>query len=253
MGSVIQTEKLSVRVGENTVLHDVDVQVSQGELVALLGGNGAGKTTLLRSILGLTERVGGTVEVFGTPIEKLSDWRRIGYVPQRSQLQVAKATVDELVASGVLSRRRWFHPLTAGNRAAIDAALDIVRMTSLRRREVSELSGGQRQRAVIARALAGTPELLLLDEPMAGLDIDTQDGLASVFEALKQRGLTVVVVLHELGAMEPLIDRSIVLRQGQKIYDGPLRSGPGGDHGHDAEPDDASILAWDTLHGEVSR
>lgn len=240
--SIIECRDVNVTLGQNHVLHDVSMALNTGEAVALLGGNGSGKTTLLRTILGLIPHSTGEVNVLGSPVEKLRDWRGIGYVPQRSELNVTNATVREVVESGRLAHRKLFRPLTADDNRAVNLALEEVHLTERAKTAVSILSGGQRQRTMIARALAGEPRAILLDEPLAGLDVKTQDGLAAVLGELKAAGLAMLVVLHELGPMEPLIDRSIVLREGRVIHDGPLRDGPGTHDGHHREDDVFSIL-----------
>lgn len=224
---IIACEQVNVFLEDDHILHDVSFSLDAGEMVALLGGNGSGKTTLLRTILGLIPRKSGNVLVQGTPVEKLSDWRGIGYVPQRSQMNVSSATVQEVVASGRLAHRKLFRPLSNVDKAAIDEALEAVRLTSRAGFEMGILSGGQRQRAMIARALASKPDAILLDEPLAGLDVRSQDELAVVLDQLKQSGTALLIVLHELGPMERFIDRGIVLREGRIIHDGPLRSGSG--------------------------
>lgn len=247
-GAVVACRNLSVTLGENPILHDLDAHVDHGETVALLGGNGSGKTTLLRALLGLVPRRTGTVTLFDTPIERFHQWHRVGYVPQHGLLQVNNASVYELVATGRLSRRGLFVPPRKSDRDAIAAALEQVGLTRFRNAQVSLLSGGQRQRALIARALAGRPELIMLDEPMAGLDLATQESLAELFADLKASGLSTIVVLHELGPLEGLIDRSIVLGAGRVLYDGPLRSDGSGQREHrDTEPGPVPLLQDPTL------
>ncbi len=246
--TVVACRNLSVTLGENPILHDLDAHVGHGETVALLGGNGSGKTTLLRALLGLVPRRTGTVALFGTPIERFHQWYRVGYVPQHGLLQVNNASVYELVATGRLSRRGLFVPPRKSDRDAIAAALEQVGLTRFRNAQVSLLSGGQRQRALIARALAGRPELIMLDEPLAGLDLATQESLAELFADLKAAGLSTIVVLHELGPLEGLIDRSIVLGAGQVLYDGPLRSDGSALREHsDTEPGPSPLLQGPTL------
>ena len=216
------------------VLNGVDLAVRAGEVVALLGGNGAGKTTLLRAVLGLVPLTAGEVKLFGQAPAQFRDWGAIGYVPQRGSVQIGTATVGELVASGRLPHRRVFRPLRAEDKTAIADALAMVGLTGLSRQPVANLSGGQRQRALIARALATRPRLIVLDEPLAGLDTTTQDSLADVLAGLA--GTSILVVLHELGPLEPLLSRGVVLKQGEVIYDGPLSSAPGAsahDTGHE--------------------
>lgn len=224
--SVIHASQVDTWLGDQQILFGIDLEVAAGEVVALLGGNGSGKTTLLRTLLGLVAPQSGDIELFGRPLERFRDWSRIGYVPQRGRLQVSNATVDEVVMLGRLSRRRLFRLAGPADRAACDKALERVGLAGFGRRPMSQLSGGQQQRALIARALAGQADLLVLDEPLAALDVRTQTSLARLLGGLHADGLTIVVVLHELGAMEPLLTRSVVLQLGRVIHDGPLASGP---------------------------
>lgn len=223
---VISARGVDTWLGDQQILFGIDLDVATGEVVALLGGNGSGKTTLLRTLLGLIPHQSGQIELFGQPAARFRDWSRIGYVPQRGRLQVANATVDEVVMLGRLARRRLFRLPGSTDRAACDEAVERVGLTGLGPRPMSQLSGGQQQRALIARALAGRADLLVLDEPFAALDVRTQTSLARLLGRLHQQGLTILVVLHELGAMEPLLERSVVLQLGRVIHDGPLASGP---------------------------
>ena len=154
------------------MLRGVSVTVRPGESVALLGGNGSGKSTLVRALLGLMPIQRGEVRLFDRPLRSFREWSRIGYVPQRTTATQAEATVDEIVATGRLALRRPFVPAaaaTTGRRSR--EALDLVGLLDRRRSDVRRLSGGQQQRVLIARALAGAPELLVLDEPTAGVDL----------------------------------------------------------------------------------
>ncbi|MDR1355578.1 MAG: ATP-binding cassette domain-containing protein [Propionibacteriaceae bacterium] len=218
----LRINDLSVTLGNTAVLHGVDLVVSPGETVALLGANGSGKTTLLRAALGLVPHTSGNVQLFDVPLNRFRDWQQVGYVPQHGSMNVLKATVLETVRSGRIARQGFFHHPTTADREAVDKALQIVRMNDLAHCELADLSSGQRQRAMVARALAGEPELLLLDEPLAGLDMRSQEALAAILAELKTTGLTSCVVLHELGSFEPLLDRSVVLREGRVIYSGKL-------------------------------
>ena len=229
---VISARDVDTWLGDQQILFGVDLDVATGEVVALLGGNGSGKTTLLRTLLGLIPHQSGQIELFGQPAARFRDWSRIGYVPQRGRLQVANATVDEVVMLGRLARRRLFRLPGSADRAACAEALERVGLTGLGPRPMSQLSGGQQQRALIARALAGRADLLVLDEPFAALDVRTQTSLARLLGRLHRQGLTILVVLHELGAMEPLLQRSVVLQLGRVIHDGPLASGPPPDGCH---------------------
>jgi zinc transport system ATP-binding protein len=190
--------------------------------VALLGANGSGKSTLVRALTGLRPLASGSLSLFGTPFEDFHDWRRIGFVPQRGGAgSGVPASVWEIVASGRHTHRRLLRPLGRRDRAAIAEALEVVGLSHRANDGVTTLSGGQQQRVLIARALAGEPELFFLDEPTAGVDLPNQQVLADTLETLSVRGSTIVLVAHELGPMAPLIDRAIVMRDGRVVYDGP--------------------------------
>ncbi|MCL2653184.1 MAG: ABC transporter ATP-binding protein [Propionibacteriaceae bacterium] len=235
---IVEATGLEVSLDGTPVLRGVDLSVGERETVALLGGNGSGKTTTLRAVLGLVPRQAGQISLFGTPLDDFRAWARIGYVPQHGAVQVGNATIWELVASGRLPHRRLFRPLTPTDNTAIDDALAMVALTDLAHQPMAHLSGGQRQRALIARALATRPDLIVLDEPLAGLDTVSQDELTDVLERLKEAGLAILVVLHELGPFQPMIDRGVVLRQGVVIHDGPLQSAGEVTHEHAHHHDD---------------
>lgn len=240
---VIHAQGVDTWLGDQQILHHIDLDVSAGEVVALLGGNGSGKTTLLRTLLGLIPHQSGTIELFGQPVERFRDWARIGYVPQRGRLHVPNATVEEVVMLGRLSHRGLFGLPSASDREAVTRALQRVGLQGLGRRPITHLSGGQQQRALIARALAGEADLLFLDEPLAALDLRTQTSLARLLGRLHDEGLTILVVLHELGAMAPLLERSVVLQLGRVIHDGPLAPGPAQDDCRSLdEPSSATLL-----------
>lgn len=202
-------------LGARPVLRGVDLTVGRGETVALLGANGSGKSTTIRAVLGQVPLSGGQLELFGTPFGRFRDWRRVGYVPQRSTAAAGvPATVREVVSSGRLARRR-FRPLGRADKAAVHQALELVGMVDRARDPVDALSGGQHQRVLIARALAGEPELLIMDEPLAGVDLASQEVLAATLREQVTQGSSVLLVLHELGPLAPLIDRAVVLRDGR--------------------------------------
>jgi ABC-type Mn/Zn transport systems, ATPase component len=228
--SVIRTESLLVELGGLPILREVSVRVGSGELTALMGGNGSGKTTLVRALLNLIPHQGGTIELFGTPLERFRDWHRVGYVPQRGAVVIKQATVGEVVASGRAGRRRPFVPLSARDRSQIASALNEVGLADRAASPFSELSGGQQQRVLIARALATGAELLVMDEPFAGVDLHVQDDLATLIGQLNAAGTTVLVVLHESGALTPLLTNSIVLREGRVVHTGAPPQHPSPHH-----------------------
>lgn len=237
---VVEVVDGTVSLGGRPVLRGVDLTVRQGEFVALLGGNGSGKSTLVRTMMGLVPTTRGEVRLFGTPLARFRDWRRIGFVPQRaSATSGVPASVREVVAAGRLSRRRLLRPLSRADRTAIADAIAAVGLADRVHDGCATLSGGQQQRALIARALAAEPDVFVLDEPMAGVDLASQQAFADTLATLADRGATIILVAHELGPIEPLIDRAVVVRDGRVVYDGPPVASfqdvdPQGwaDHGH---------------------
>ncbi|MGW5637482.1 metal ABC transporter ATP-binding protein, partial [Streptomyces sp. NPDC003832] len=216
--------------------------VNRGEVVALLGANGSGKSTAVRAVIGQVQPTAGEIDLFGTARRRFRDWHRVGYVPQRTTAASGvPATVTEVVSAGRLSRTR-FGLLRKADRAAVGRALELVGMADRAKDPVDALSGGQHQRVLIARALAAEPELLIMDEPMAGVDLASQEVLAATLREQVAAGTTVLLVLHELGPLEPLIDRAVVLRDGCVLHDGPPPKAvgqhalPGHDHVHPHAP-----------------
>ncbi|MFF1463837.1 metal ABC transporter ATP-binding protein [Streptomyces sp. NPDC058330] len=235
---VISMRAGTATLGARPVLRGVDLTVHRGEVVALLGANGSGKSTAVRSVIGQVPLTGGTVELFGTPLRRFRRWARVGYVPQRTTAAGGvPATIREVVSSGRLSRT-GLRPPGKADRAAVDRAIALVGLGDRAGDSVDALSGGQHQRVLIARALAAEPELLIMDEPMAGVDLASQEILASTLREQVAAGTTVLLVLHELGPLEPLIDRAVVLRDGCVMHDGPPPEAvgqhalPGHDHVH---------------------
>jgi zinc transport system ATP-binding protein len=238
MSTVFDLRGGTVVLGGSEVLHDVSVRVDEGEFVAVLGANGAGKSTLVRTLVGLNPLESGTLTVFGTPVERFRSWPRLGYVPQRLAVGGGvPATVREVVASGRVGRMGRFRRTSAADRAAVEHALEDVGMADRAGQPVATLSGGQQQRVLIARALAGEPEVLVLDEPTAGVDADSQDTLAGALGHLSNNGGSVVLVAHELGPLAALIRRAVVLHEGRIGSDGP----PPEPEGHHAHPDHVHV------------
>ncbi|PYC65822.1 ABC transporter [Micromonospora arborensis] len=231
---VITVEHGVVGYDGRPVLRDISLTVTAGEVVAVLGANGSGKSTLIRAVLGLVPISAGSVTLFDRPLRRFRQWARIGYVPQRLGAGGGvPATVREVVASGRLARRGILRPPGRADRAAVDAALLAVGLADRAGDPVSTLSGGQQQRTLIARALAGQPELLVLDEPTAGVDAASQEAFADALRDFVGGGGTVLLVAHELGPLRPVISRAVVVHEGGICHDGAVPDPAG----HHAEPD----------------
>lgn len=225
-----------VALGGTEILHGVDISVGAGEAVAVMGPNGSGKSTLIRALVGALPLSAGTVEYEGKPLSPAAR-TSLGYVPQRITAQGGvAATPLEVVVSGLLGRSRLRPPRDARTRAL--AALDQLGVADLARRNVGTLSGGQQQRVLIARALVRDPHLLVLDEPMTGVDLQSQVALVHTLEHLKADGAGVVVVLHEVGPLAALIDTAVVLDHGTVTFRGAppadlgVHAVPGHEHAH---------------------
>lgn len=237
MTSVVSIRHGAVSFEGRPVLRDLNLTVKEGEVVAVLGANGSGKSTLIRAALGLVPMASGDVELFGVALRRFRQWRRIGYVPQRLGAgSGVPATVWEVVAAGRLARRGFPKPLTRPDRKAVRHAIELVGLGGRVRDPVSSLSGGQQQRTLIARALAGEPDLLVLDEPTAGVDVASQEAFAEALRRFVSGGGTVVLVAHELGPLHPVISRAVVVEEGVIAHDGavpePTGLAPTGDHDH---------------------
>lgn len=257
-------QAIDVRVAYDgvPVLDGVSLEIPAGQTMAVLGPNGSGKSTLMRAMLGIVPLSAGELLVHGTPLRRFRDWKRIGYVPQRLTAGGAvPATVREIVASGQVARRRRLSWPTRADRAAVDEALAAVDLSDRAGDAVRELSGGQQQRVLIARALAGGPDTFVMDEPMAGVDAENQRALAEAIARLRDQGSTVLLVLHELGPLEEVIERAVALDHGRIVHDGapPEATGecarPGHEHQHPhPDPNDPDPTAVPTdAHAEMIR
>ncbi|MDO5079883.1 anchored repeat-type ABC transporter ATP-binding subunit [Buchananella hordeovulneris] len=216
MTAPLCVQDVNVHLGGRHVLTGINLQLAGGELVGLIGPNGAGKTTLLRAILGLTPLTSGQITVNGGRTQA-------GYVPQRHEFAWEfPIDVAGVVLTGLTGQLGlWRRPQAAHWEAVYDA-LDRVQMADLARRPVGQLSGGQRQRVLVARALVTKPPLLLLDEPFTGLDLPTQEMLASLFASLAHEGRAVLMTTHDLVGAVDGADRLVLLNR-RIVADGPAR------------------------------
>lgn len=221
-GPLLVGRGLTVGYGREPVFEGVDVSVAPGEFVALVGPNGSGKSTLLKTLLGQLRPWEGSVQLFGHDPRDALEPGRLGYVPQRPSLaSEVPATVEEIVAAGRLSEGRWWRPFSKEDRAAVAHALESVGLADLARTPLNELSGGQQQRAFIARAFASEPRLLVLDEPIAGVDAESQRRFRdAIVHLIREHGGGVLLVSHELSAVAQDVSRVIVLKRGV-VFDGP--------------------------------
>lgn len=202
--NIVEVQNVSFSYNGSEVLKDIDLTIHRGDYLGLVGGNGSGKTTLIKIILGLLNPATGKVVLFGRDIGQFREWHKIGYVPQKAanfDLNFP-ATVGEVTLMGRFGRRKLFHKITGEDKAAAHEALKQVDMYEHRDRLIGELSGGQQQRILIARALAGQPEILFLDEPTVGVEQNIRNEFYALLKKLNQDlNLTVVLVTHDIEAI----------------------------------------------------
>src|SRR5256712_7165132 len=201
---VVDLEQVSFAYGGERVLDEVSLRVGRGDFLGIIGPNGSGKTTLLRVLLGLLRPTSGRIKLFGIDVRLFREWARIGYVPQKATAFDARfpASVLEVVISGRSGVAGIAHRFGGRDRAAVEEALETVGMLNFRARPLGRLSAGQQQRVFIARALAIHPEMLLLDEPTVGVDVDAQEQFYSLLRRLNREfGQPLVLVSHDLRAV----------------------------------------------------
>lgn len=210
-------EMTGVRFGFGPVpiFEGADLAVRPGTLAVVTGPNGSGKSTLLKLLLGLLQPSAGKIHVLGEPAGRGSVLRRIGYAPQGTGgASVLPISVSEVVAAGVTPRKRLLQPFGRRDWGLVNRALDAVGLGDLSRECVFELSGGQQQRTVLARALVGDPDLLLLDEPTTGIDRAFRPRLLAELRRRADAGATVIVVSHDPEDFHEIVDRVLALEDG---------------------------------------
>jgi manganese/iron transport system ATP-binding protein len=193
---ILRAVGLSVRYEGGVALDEVSFELCPGDRTAVVGPNGAGKSTLFKVIAGVLKHSQGEVHVYG---DEPGGHICIAFVPQRSQVDWAfPVSVADVVMMGRVGKMGLFRHRTSRDVAVVNQALDVVNLSHLADRQISQLSGGQQQRMFIARALAQEAELMLMDEPLTGLDVGSQEELFAVLDALRERSVTVMVALHDL-------------------------------------------------------
>lgn len=201
---VLDFNRVSFAYDREPVIEDINFTLERGQFAAILGPNGGGKTTMLRLALGLSKPNRGNVTVFGQPSEKFHSWWRVGYVPQVTEGVQNRfpATTEEIVAQGLY---KGFDPIAfwrSSDQESVIRAMDTVGISDLIGRRITSLSIGQQQRVLIARALIREPELLMLDEPLAGIDSAGQEQFHTLLRRLKsEMGMTILLVSHDIGAV----------------------------------------------------
>ncbi len=209
--TVLRIEHLTVRYTGEPALQDISCELRRGEQIAVVGPNGAGKSTLFKVIAGVLRPSQGQIHIFETePDSHIC----IAYIPQRSQVDWNfPVTVSDVVMMGRVGKLGLFRRPAAHDRRIVAEALETVALADLAKRQISELSGGQQQRMFLARALAQEAECMLMDEPLNGLDINSQESIFMVLDELRQRHVTILVALHDLKLAADRFDRVMLLNR----------------------------------------
>ncbi len=215
-------DHVTVRLDGATVLEDISFTVEAGDFLGIVGPNGAGKSTLLRTMLGLQAPTRGDVRLLGVAPQRFDAWPRVGYVPQHA-VNVDRrfpASAMEVALLGRVGRRGLLRRWNDEDRAAAREALDLVGVEHLAQRQVGKLSGGERQRVFLAKALASDPDVLILDEPTAGVDVRSREAFYNLVDGLNhEHGLSVLLVSHDVHAVEACCHHLIALNR-RIVYDG---------------------------------
>ncbi|MBV9546549.1 MAG: ATP-binding cassette domain-containing protein [Chloroflexi bacterium] len=216
--SVVAFDRAAVALGGRTLWGNATFDVGQGDFVGLIGPNGTGKTTLLRVLLGQVPLATGQVRVFGQPPGRGNP--HIGYVPQRRTLASELSVRGyDLVLLGLIGRKWGFGPASAAERKAVEEALSAVGASAYANEPVGVLSGGEQQRLLIAQALLTNPKLLLLDEPLASLDLKSQHEIVHLVEDIRlDRRMTVIIVAHDLNPLLEMLDHIVFILDGQVVH-----------------------------------
>jgi manganese/zinc/iron transport system ATP- binding protein len=213
---------LTVAYHRKPVLWDVDLNLPEGKLIAVVGPNGAGKSTLIKAVLGLVPKASGAVSIYGKPYD--SQRHLVGYVPQRESVDWDfPVNAIDVVAMGIYRQIGWFKPVTRQHRQKALEELEKVGMAAYAKRQISQLSGGQQQRVFLARALAQDALLYFMDEPFAGVDVATERAIIALLKELKSAGKTCVVVHHDLQTVPTYFDHVVLLNM-RVVDSGPIDS-----------------------------
>jgi zinc transport system ATP-binding protein len=221
--SAYSLKDVAFSYGSHDVLHGVTVEIPDGDYLGIVGPNGGGKTTLLKILLGILKPTRGEVRFFGESLKASSLRAHIGYVPQRAVAlgESFPGTVDEIVKSGRTPLHGFFGGFTKADKKAVDRAIEATNIQHLLKRRIGTLSGGERQRALIARALAAEPKVLILDEPTSAVDVKAQEQVYEFLHELREKmKLTIILVSHDLDVVSHEVDQILCLN-GHMVCHGP--------------------------------
>lgn len=210
METIVSLRDISFGYGEGLILEDINLHICRGDYLGIVGPNGSGKSTLLKLMLGIIKPIKGKVEIFKKDIGSFRHWGRVGYVPQKATSFNSgfPATVEEVVGANLFSRIGLFKSIGRRYNNDIYNALDIVGMKDYGKRLIGNLSGGQQQKVFIARTLVSSPEIIFMDEPTVGIDMNSQKDFFELMDKLNtEMGITIVMISHDIGVITQKANR----------------------------------------------
>jgi manganese/iron transport system ATP-binding protein len=217
-GIISQNVTVTYRNG-HTALHNASFEIPTGTITALVGVNGAGKSTLFKAIMGFVPAARGEISVLGMPVAEALRRNIVAYVPQSEEVDWSfPVLVEDVVMMGRYGHMGFFRRPKAADHAAVTEALGRVNMSEFRHRQIGELSGGQRKRVFLARALAQEGQVILLDEPFTGVDVQTEDAIVALLRDLRDEGRVILVSTHNLGSVPEFCDRTILVKKTVLAY-----------------------------------
>ena len=219
----IAVRDLTVRYKNgHTALHNASFSIKKGTISGLVGVNGAGKSTLFKALMGFVPIAEGDITILGSSVNQALKSRLIAYVPQSEEVDWSfPVLVEDVVMMGRYGHMGLLRIASAADHLAVDEALDRVGMSAFRHRQIGELSGGQRKRVFIARALAQQGQVILLDEPFTGVDVQTEEAIITLLRALRDEGRVILVSTHNLGSVPEFCDH-VVMVNGTVLNHGPV-------------------------------
>lgn len=217
--NIVELKNVKFQYENRIVLMDINLDIKKGEFFGLIGPNGSGKSTLLKILLGLLPLQQGNINLFGKPLHEFREWNKIGYVSQKANSFNSgfPATVFEVVSMGLFGKKGLFKWINKRDKEKIMEVISVVGLSGFEKRTIGKLSGGQQQRAFIARALVNEPQLLILDEPTVGVDVDSTKQFYNLMDKLnKELGITIVLVSHDIGVVTKQVTKLACLNK--KLY-----------------------------------
>jgi len=224
---IFEVKNLNFNVKGLSILTNISLDILNAQYIAIIGPNGGGKTTLIRMLLGLDKPTSGEIRIFGKKLSNFKEWHKIGYVPQRASHVDSSfpGTVLDIVKMGRTSQRKLFSTFSKEDEELVYDSMSKMDVLNLADKMIGTLSGGQRQRVMIARALASSPEILILDEPNTGVDMVSQKSFYELLRKLnKEENITIVFITHDIGVIADDINRLFTINQKAEICNNPKQT-----------------------------